>query len=90
MAICSCVPIARIACRRSFDHAGVDSYFLQRAINGQPYSVTVHASTAYDFPLGFRLVLTGMTDVTPFVERRFEFIARLAYNVVRRFHEVRP
>lgn len=69
---------------------GVDSYFLQRAINGQPYSVTVHASTAYDFPLGFRLVLTGMADVTPFVERRFEFIARLAYNVVRRFHEVRP
>jgi hypothetical protein len=68
---------------------GIDSYFVQRAINGQSYSITAHTSVAYDFRAGLRLVLTGMADVTPFVERRFEFIARLAYNVVRRFHEVR-
>ena len=68
---------------------GVDSYFVQRPINGQSYSITAHTSAGFDFAKGFRLVVTGMADVTPFVESRFEFIARLAYNVVRRFHEVR-
>jgi hypothetical protein len=69
---------------------GLDAYFLDQSINGQGYSFTAHSSIGYDFGRGFRLVATGMADVTPFVERRFEFITRLAYNVTRRFREVHP
>ncbi len=69
---------------------GLDTYFLDHPINGQGYSFTANSSIGYDFGKGFRLVVSGMADVTPFVERRFEFVTRLAYNTVRRFHEVQP
>jgi hypothetical protein len=69
---------------------GLDTYCLEHPINGQSYSFTANSTVGYDFGKGFRLVLSGMADVTPFVERRFEFVTRLAYNAVRRFHEVQP
>lgn len=69
---------------------GADLYFLDRAINGQDRSFTATGTLGYDFRNGFRMVLSGMADVTPFVERRFEFVARLAYNFTRRFREVHP
>lgn len=69
---------------------GLDSYFLDRPINGESYSFTANTSVGYEWKSGFRLALSGMADVTPFAERRFEFITRLAYNVVRRFREVSP
>jgi hypothetical protein len=37
---------------------------------------------------GFRLVATGFADVTPFVERRVEFVVKLAYHATQTFREV--
>ena len=66
----------------------LDAYLLERAINGQTFSFTAAASGAWDFSPGWRLVLTGVADTTPFYERRFELMVRLAYNHTVRIHEV--
>lgn len=67
-----------------------DLYLMDRAINGLSYSLTGAATLAFELGGGFRLVTTGIAEATPFVERHFEFVFRLAYNATRRFHEVHP
>lgn len=70
---------------------GADIYFLDRALPGygdQTVSFTGSGTLAWELGRGFRLVGSGMADVTPFVQQRLEFILRLAYNATQRFHEV--
>ncbi len=65
-----------------------DAYFLTQAINGQTYSLTAAGTLGWDFGPGWRTVVTGIADVTPFVEHRVEFLAKLIYNYSYHFHEV--
>lgn len=68
--------------------AGLDLYVLDRAINRQGYSLTGTATAAWEVGRGFRVVGSAMADMTPFTDRRVEFIVKLAYNATRRFREV--
>src|SRR5262249_33819227 len=65
-----------------------DAYHLEQPINGQSYSLTGAATVGWDFHPGWRAVLSGVGDVTPFVEQRFEVMAKLVYNWVYRVHRV--
>jgi hypothetical protein len=67
---------------------GANSYFLDQPINGQGYSFTGTGTVAAELGRGFRLVATGFADVTPFVERRVEFVVKLAYHATQTFREV--
>jgi hypothetical protein len=67
-----------------------DAYHLEQPINGQSYSLTGAATVGWDFHPGWRAVLSGVGDVTPFVEQRFEVMAKLVYNWVYRVHRVQP
>jgi hypothetical protein len=67
-----------------------DAFRLERPINGESFSFTAAATLGWDFARGWRTVVTGIADVTPFVEHRFELVAKLVYNFTLRFHEVRP
>jgi hypothetical protein len=44
----------------------------------------------WDFARGWRAAVTALADTTPLVERRVEVVAKLVYNHVWRFHEVKP
>src|SRR5262249_28366063 len=55
----------------------VDAYHLDQPINGDTFSFTAAATLGWDFALGWRAVVTGFADVTPFVDPRFEVLARL-------------
>ncbi|HMY58115.1 MAG TPA: hypothetical protein PK472_07675, partial [Pseudomonadota bacterium] len=57
-------------------------------INGQAFSFTGTGTVAGNLGRGFRIVATGFADVTPFVERRVEFVVKLAYNATQVFREV--
>lgn len=65
-----------------------NAYWLDRPINGQGFSFTAVGTLSCELGSGLRLAATGMADVTPFVERRVEFLVRLSYNTTRRFREV--
>jgi hypothetical protein len=65
-----------------------NAYWLDRPINGQGFSFTAVGTLSCELGSGLRLAATGMADVTPFVERRLEFLVRLSYNTTRRFREV--
>jgi hypothetical protein len=67
-----------------------DLYRLEQAINGQHGSFTGAATIGWDFARGWHAVVTGIGDVTPLVERRFEVIAKLVYQRVFHVHEVHP
>lgn len=75
---------------RLFGSLDGDLYYFLKDVNGQRLSVTGAASLGYDFADGWRAVVTAIGDVTPQVQGRFEFIARLAYNGTIRLREVRP
>jgi hypothetical protein len=66
----------------------LDAYRLEQPLNGQLYSFTGAATVGWDFHLGWRAVLSGVGDVTPFVQQRFEVMGKLVYNWVYRVHEV--
>jgi hypothetical protein len=61
-----------------------DAFHLEQALNGQTFSFTGAASVGWQFARGWSAALSGIADVTPFVERRFEAIARIAYH--QQFH----
>lgn len=67
---------------------GLDLYYLDQPIYNQRYSLMGTATVGWDVGHGFRIVGSAMADVTPFVERRMEFVLKLAYNATRRFREV--
>ena len=66
-----------------------DTFLLDKPINGQTLSFTGAATIGWDFADHWKAVLTGYADVTPFVEQRFEWMARLVYNQTLRIREVR-
>ena len=71
----------------------LDAYRLEHALTGyggQFYSFTGAATVGWDFHPGWRAVLSGVGDVTPFVQQRFEAMIKLAYNWVYRVHTVQP
>lgn len=63
-----------------------DAYWLETPIHGQDLSFTAAATAGYDFASGWKIALTGLGDVTPFVERRYEVLARLMWNHTIRTH----
>jgi len=67
-----------------------DAYRLEQAINGATFSFTGAGTVGWDFKPGWRAVVSGVADVTPFVQSRVECMAKLVYNGVFRIHEVRP
>jgi hypothetical protein len=68
----------------------LDAYHLEQAVNGQTFSLTGAATLGWDFHPGWRAVVTGIGDVTPYVERRFEGMVKLVYNHVFRVRQVAP
>lgn len=66
-----------------------DAYRLEEPVNGQTFSFTGAATLGWDFRPGWRVVVSGVGDVTPFVAQRFECLAKLVYNFAVRVHEVR-
>jgi hypothetical protein len=71
--------------------ATLDAEHVRLAVprNGQRDAFTATASAACEVSPGWRLVVSGLGGTTPFLERRFELMAKLAYNFTRRFREVR-
>lgn len=67
----------------------LDAYYLESPIQNQNYSFTGAATAGWDFSPGWKLALTGIGDVTPFVDRRFEVLARLVWNQTVRIREVK-
>jgi hypothetical protein len=67
-----------------------DAFRLDQPVNGQFYSFTGAATVGWDFRPGWRAVLTGVGDVTPFVQERFEVMAKLVYNWVVHVRQVQP
>ena len=72
-----------------FFSVDLDGYHLENTIQTQNYSFTAAGTAGWDFSPGWKVAVTGIGDVTPFVERRFEFLARLVWNQTVRIHEVR-
>ena len=68
----------------------VDAFHLDQPLNGQSYSLTGAATVGWDFHPGWRVVVSGVGDVTPFVEERFEVMGKLVYNWIYRVHRVQP
>jgi hypothetical protein len=66
-----------------------DAYRLEQAINAQNFSFTGAASLGWDVKPGWRVLVSGAGDVTPFVRQRFECMAKLVYNHAFHVHEVR-
>ena len=64
-----------------------DAYRLEQAINGTNFSFTGAGTLGWDFRPGWRAVVSGVADVTPFVQSRVECMAKLVYNGVFRVHE---
>jgi len=67
-----------------------DAYRLEQAINGQTFSFTGAGTLGWEFKPGWRAVVSAVGDVTPFVQSRFECMAKIGYNHTFRVHEVRP
>ena len=65
----------------------LDAVRLERALNGRDYSLTAAATAGWDFAPGWRSVVTAIGNVGPFVDGRFEVIAKLVYNHTYRFHQ---
>jgi len=85
---------ARLFGQHRFPHAlsltlDLDLMHLDRPINGQDLSFTAAATLGWDFYKGWRVVATAIEDVTPFVENRFEFMVKIAYNRVSHSRQVR-
>jgi hypothetical protein len=55
-------------------------------VNGQRRSFVGAATLGYDFRPRWRAVVTGVGSVTPFVERRFEGMAKLVYQLTTDVH----
>ena len=68
----------------------LDVYRLEQPLNWQSNSLSGAATVGWDFHPGWRVVLSGVGDVTPFVEQRFEVMGKLVYNWVYRVHQVQP
>jgi hypothetical protein len=66
------------------------AFFFDAEVNRQRQSYVGAATLAYDFRPGWRAVVTGIGSVTPFAERRFEAMARLAYQTTTKVRQVKP
>ncbi|HXI56988.1 MAG TPA: hypothetical protein VNO55_13065, partial [Polyangia bacterium] len=64
------------------------AFFFDGDVNGYRQSFVGAATLAYDFRPGWRAVVTGIGSVTPFVERRFEGMAKLVYQLSTQFRQV--
>lgn len=83
---------------RAFGRHEIGRYFLaldvllhgfREEVNGEDVALTGTASAGVDIAKGFTAVLAGRAGVTPFLERSFDVIAKLAYNQTYRKLEVR-
>lgn len=82
----------RLFARQRFDHGlsltgDVDWYRLEEARNGTHRALLANASLAWQFAGKWQAVATGMAGMSPSMDRRFEAMARLAYNWSRTFSE---
>jgi hypothetical protein len=58
----------------------LDGYRLQQPINGDYLSFTGAATLGCDLAAHWRLVVAAIADTTPYVNRRFEVIAKLTWD----------
>ncbi len=66
---------------RVFSVSGdLDAYWFEHSINAVPRSFSLSASANYAFAPGWRAVLSGIAGDTPFFSRRFEVLARIAFD----------
>jgi hypothetical protein len=68
----------------------LDAFRLEQLVNGQSFSFTGAATVGWDFARSWRAVVSAVGDVTPQVERRFEFMAKVVWNHSFHVREVHP
>ncbi len=68
----------------------LDAYWLERAVNGQSFSLTGAASLGWEFSRAWRAVVTAIGDTTPEVERRVEVMVKVVWNHTYHVREVHP
>jgi len=66
------------------------AFFFEGDVNGHDRSFNGAATVSYDFKPGWRAQVVGIGSVTPFAERRFEAMAKLAYQFSHQIRQVRP
>jgi len=57
-----------------------DAYWLEKSINGQARSLTVSATAGYPITAAWDGMVGGSYGTTPYLDRRFELIARAVYR----------
>jgi hypothetical protein len=67
----------------------LDCYKLDKPINGDTLSFTGAATLGWSFVRHWRLVVAGIADTTPFLQQRFEVIAKLTWDQTFRLRVVR-
>jgi len=65
------------------------AFFFDADVNGQRRSFVGAATLAYDFRPEWRALVTGIGSVTPFVERRFEGMAKIVYRLTAKVRQVK-
>jgi len=65
----------------------LDAYHFRNPINGQPNSFYSSATVAYDATPTWRVALSGVVGVTPYLESETQLMARLVWNPTFHFHE---
>jgi hypothetical protein len=67
----------------------LQEYAFQQTINGQQNSFIATATLGYVIGHGFAALVSGSGGATPYYERRFDFMAKIAYNQSYQLREVR-
>ena len=70
--------------------ADASAFFLREDVNGQRRSFVGAATVGYDFLPRWRALVTGIGSVTPFAERSFEGMVKVAYRLTTQVRQVTP
>ena len=65
----------------------LDGYWLEKAINGQQLSLTATATAGWQLAPVWRVVVTGLCDMTPLVAWRGEVMVKVVYNPMMHVHQ---
>jgi hypothetical protein len=65
------------------------TYFFDRRVNGQSTAIAGTVTLAYEFARGWRAAVAGTAGSTPFLERQFELMAKVAYEQTYAVREVK-
>ena len=68
--------------------ADASAFFFTEDVNGQRRSFVGAATLGYDFLPRWRALVTGIGSVTPFAERSFEGMVKVAYRLTTQVRQV--